>query len=154
MSYRIRFMPLKGTPRPKPRSSKRIAPRKADIGIICVTQSELRAVKDAMKLLPDFTEERRFEYFSASLPGDGCERRIVMTYTVDSGNVPSAVTAERFISTFQPTLLVLLGMAGSVHEDAHIFDVAISSQIIYYEPRKERPTEVSSRVKRFRSLRS
>lgn len=144
--YSVQFAPIATDLQSGRRFQKTGHMRKADIGIICVTPSELRAIKDAMEALPDFVEEKKFEYFAASLPGDGCEHRVVMTYSSGQGNVPAGITASRFISKYQPRLLVMLGMAGSVHDDAKLLDVVISTQVIYYEPRKERQDGVSNRL--------
>ncbi len=145
-TFNIRFTPVAAAPPSRGLPQKAKPLRKADVGIICVTASELRAIKDAMEVLPDFVEEKKFEYFAASLPGDGCEHRVVMTYSTNQGNVTAAITADRFLRKYRPRLLVMLGMAGSVNDDAKLLDVAISTQVIYYEPRKEREDGASSRL--------
>ena len=127
-------------------SPKTSTNRRADIGILCVTPSELRALQTAMKSLPDFVEEKKSEYFSASLPGEGCDHRVVMTFCVDPGNVSAALTTEKFLTKYRPRLLMMLGMAGSINDDAKLLDVGISTQVIYYEKGKERDSGVSSRL--------
>lgn len=48
----------------------------ADVGIVCVTATELRAVLDAMQELPNAFEEERFRYYSATMVGHECDHRV------------------------------------------------------------------------------
>ncbi|HEY0684576.1 MAG TPA: hypothetical protein VGD45_19725 [Steroidobacter sp.] len=118
---------------------------KADIAIVCTTASELRAVRASLSGLADYKQEEKF-FYSATLPGNGCRFRVVMTFLPDPGTVTAATTASDFVRRYRPKLLVLLGMAGAIHEDVKLLDVVLSTQVIYYEPRKERDGKVSSRL--------
>lgn len=144
--YQVQFDAIQNGSAKRKNFKKTGRPQNADVGIVCATPSELRALKDSMIALQDYLEEEKFEYFSASLPGDGCNHRVVMTFTTDQGNVSAATAVQRFLTKYKPRMLVMLGMAGSVHDDAKLLDVAVSTQVIYYESRKEREQGTTSRI--------
>jgi nucleoside phosphorylase len=145
-SYCVEYKPMDQSSKSNLRRTRTRVHMRTDVGIICATPPELRALKEAMEELAGYAEEKKFEYYAATLPGEGCNHRVVMTYTTDQGQVSAALAAGKFLRTYRPRLLVMLGMAGSVSSDAKLLDVAISTQVIYYEPRKERDEKVSPRV--------
>lgn len=111
--------------------------KRADIGLVCATQSELGAIRGAMKELSDYREEVPFKYYSASMEGRDCSHRVVMTYTTDQGNVSATNAVSQLLLKYRPKLLVLIGMGGGVHDDLKLYDVVFSTQVIYYEKHKE-----------------
>lgn len=69
-----------------------------------------------------------------------------MTYPADPGNVDAAVVVGGLLAKYKPRLLVMIGMAGGISSSVKLLDVAISREVIYYEPRKELEHGVSARL--------
>ncbi len=117
----------------------------ADIGIICVTPSELSATLETMKSLEDFHEDVRFTFYSAYAQGDNCRLRIAMCRSLSTGNVSIPNAYHAITKSYKPKLVVLLGMSGGIHKDVRLCDVVIGDRYFYYEPKKSRPTGTTTR---------
>lgn len=110
----------------------------ADIGLICITPTEIAAVMDTMKEMDDYREDQRFTFYSAKMKGDACDFRIGFTAAISQGNVSITSALHALIEKYRPKLIVLVGMAGGIHKDVQLCDVVIGDEIFYYEPTKSR----------------
>ena len=140
---------------------------KADIGIITILDEEANAVRDGFNIdanHPVLVRDRYYEL--ADYSSNGKSFKIVHLQCDKQGNVPMAIATQLLNSFFNPNIVVLLGTAGGINDSVNIGDVVIPNDVIYYEPRKERPGEIISRrgsmftpthkmqaqISRFRSL--
>lgn len=110
-----------------------------DIGLICMTPTELAAVLDFMKTLEEYSEDERFTFYSAKASGDQCCLRIGFAGSVSQGNVSVTSAYHALVGKYRPSLVVLIGMAGGIHKDVKLGDVVIADQVFYYEPKKSGP---------------
>lgn len=53
------------------------------------------------------------------------------------GNTPAAVIAERAISNFQPDLMMLVGIAGRLHDDLSLGDIVVATKVYAIHGGKE-----------------
>ena len=111
-----------------------------DIGIITIVAEELAAVTDHFKENKSFSEKRgtqsgRTYYFGKINDKKGIEVTVVATQAIEQGN-RSVISAYNALSEeFNPSIIVLLGIGGSIHKDLNICDVAICDTTYYYDKR-------------------
>ncbi len=111
-----------------------------DIGIITIVAEELAAVTDYFKDNNSFSEKRgtqsgRRYYFGKIKDIKGNEVNVVATQAIEQGN-RSVISAYNALSEeFNPNIIVLLGIGGSIHKDLNICDVAICDTTYYYDKR-------------------
>lgn len=111
-----------------------------DIGIITVVAEELAAVTDLFKENKSYSETRgtqsgRTYYFGKIKDMLGSEINVVSTQAIEQGN-RSVISAYNALSEeFNPKIVVLLGIGGSIHKDLNICDVAICDSTFYYDKR-------------------
>ena len=123
------------------------AQSQVDVGIITVKPSETRAVlrrmKNAIKKTGNKTNRT---YHLGSFDGLGnAEHKVALVQQLKQGQRPVISTYNDLQKDFNPKLMVLLGIAGSIDKDVGLCDVVICDQIIYYEPRKENSDGVKRR---------
>jgi nucleoside phosphorylase len=78
------------------------------------------------------TEPVRGTIFHEGVFKGGAAEWQVRVAEAGAGNVPSAVTAERAIADFKPSLAIFVGVAGGI-KDVELGDVVIASHIYGYE---------------------
>lgn len=111
-----------------------------DIGIITIVAEELAAVTDHFKENNSYSEKRgtqsgRTYYFGKITDKNGNEINVVATQAIEQGN-RSVIPAYNALSEeFNPNIIVLLGIGGSIHKDLNIGDVAICDSTYYYDKR-------------------
>jgi len=111
-----------------------------DVGIITIVTSELKAVIDTLKSQNKYSSIKGKTYnktfHSGLLDGLDSDLKVVATQTLEQGNRSIIAAYNSLVEEFNPKLIVVLGIAGSIHDDADICDVVIANSIIYYDKRK------------------
>lgn len=117
---------------------------KADVGIIAALPVELDAVLSFLPNKERFTYEQADNrtYYRGDLETvDGSKLQVVTTLLPSMGNVSSALAASDLIRLWEPTNLLVVGIAGGARSDEQSFgDILVADKIVYYEPQKIRPT--------------
>lgn len=115
--------------------------RKADIGIITIITEETQAVKEHLEIYPNFMtvkgKKNQAIYYEGTLPRatGGETYKVVCTQQLTQGNRSVMPAYQRLMKEYNPRLIVLLGIGGSIHEDSKCGDVVLAEQIIYYDKR-------------------
>jgi len=126
-----------------------------DIGIITIVAEELAAVTDYFKDNSTYSEKRgsqtgRTYYFGKLVDKNGKELNVSVTQAIEQGN-RSVISAYNALSEeFNPSIIVLLGIAGSIHKDLNICDVAICESTYYYDKRAETENGTQHRLDPFK----
>lgn len=106
----------------------------ADVGVIIALQEEFREFYLALSKTPQAQEHEGQTYYSFVHPlrsGDG-EYRVVATFVGAMGNDKSALLTERLLNRWQPEVVIMLGIAGGLHPDVKLGDVAMATQVDKY----------------------
>lgn len=132
-----------GGERPRPSSSG------AEVGVLTVLPSEIRAVSAALKQMYDY-RERPLRHGplarEAWLPDRAGGRvRVAAVQTLRPGTESAAVAYGKLIEEYDPAVVLLVGIAGGVSPRIGIGDVVISDEVIMYDPRKLTPDGVQHR---------
>jgi adenosylhomocysteine nucleosidase len=128
-------------------SPTRPVPR-MDVGIITVLSVEMRPV---VELLKTATKYRKRKDNDGARFHEGCftvgaeTARVVATRAVAPGQRSALAAFERLRQRYSPSVVVLVGIAGGIHGDLRVGDVAVSTEVIYYDMRKEGPDRVQRR---------
>ncbi len=110
-----------------------------DIGIITVLPPEINAVKKYLKNCErEPGKNTRRVYYKGNFDGyNGFFHKVIITQQVEEGNLSTIDTYKDIVSEFNPTIMVLIGIAGCIDPKMKLCDVVIADQIIYYEKRKD-----------------
>lgn len=112
---------------------------KADIGIITIVDEEARAVRKGFNMVDEKAVLFDNRYYDSEIfQVNGKDFTIVHTQCPLQGNISMAIAVTEFVKHYNPTLLVLLGIAGSIQEKIDLCDVVIANDVLYYESRKEK----------------
>lgn len=124
-----------------------------DIGLITIIGEETRAVREWLEREDPTARQRgpagRFVYRATPALGP-VSPRIVMTQAFDQGQTSAANAAQYLTQYFAPRFLVLLGIAGAIHDDVGLGDVVIGTQVIDYGPAASTPDGPRHRGSAFR----
>lgn len=126
-----------------------------DIGIITIVAEELAAVIDYFKenqSLNEITASQSSRvYYSGTLEDANHNKlQVVATQTLNQGN-RSVIAAYNAISEeYNPQIIVLLGIAGSINDKVNICDVAIADSIYYYDKRAVTDEGIKHRIDSFK----
>lgn len=132
-----------GGERPRPSSSG------AEVGVLTVLPSEIRAVSAALRQMYDY-RERPLRHGplarEAWLPDrTGGRVRVAAVQILEPGTESAAVAYAGLVSEYDPAAVLLVGIAGGVSPRIGIGDVVISDEVIRYDPRKLVPGGVAHR---------
>lgn len=108
----------------------------ADIGIITVVPEEMNAVISLIKEEGTTHKERKdgAVFYSGHLPAEsGRTHSVVATQQLKQGNRSVVLAFERLVKHYQPAVVILLGIGGSIHSDVRLCDVVIADQVVWYE---------------------
>lgn len=107
-----------------------------DLGVITVVPEEAKAFLDLLREHGKVVRRRKDGaiFYEGSLPSEDAKRhRVVLTQQLKQGNRSVVSAHDRLILTFHPAVIALVGIGGSMHEDARLCDVVIADQIIWYQ---------------------
>lgn len=116
-----------------------------DIGILTVVGDEARAVTSYLSKRPgfrdfgDYTSDKTVRKFMlGSLPARGGGfHRIAVVQSTKQGNSAIMPAYQDLYNEFSPTLVVLIGIGGSINEDLVENDVCVANAVINYDSRAE-----------------
>jgi adenosylhomocysteine nucleosidase len=121
-------------PVPSPRGA-------ADIGVLTILDEEIRAVTAELKRMHDYRERRlrhgplaREARFPA---GGGRSVRIAAVQTLTRGTESAALAYRELAEEYNPSTVLLVGIAGGIGKDVKVGDVVVSDEVISYDARKE-----------------
>ena len=114
-----------------------------DIGILAVVGDESRAITAHLTKLPgfrnfgDYTSEKTVRpFFMGSLPAKGGGfHRIAGVQANKQGNTPIMAAYQELYDEFHPTLVVLIGIGGSISSELVENDVCIANAVVNYDSR-------------------
>lgn len=120
----------------------------APVGVITVLSAEMRAVAAVLRHASGYTERvgpggRRF--YQAAVENGTATTQVVATQAAVPGQRSAVVAFEQLQRFCAPSVVVLCGIAGRLHENVRLGDVVIGREIIYYEHRKETPDGIRRR---------
>ncbi|MFI7320055.1 hypothetical protein [Streptomyces venezuelae] len=134
-----------------PQDSARAAPA-WDAGVVTVLSVETGAVLDELSKWGSHAEARTrqgavFHEFTRASTREQSARtvRVAVTQSLLPGQHSAGGTVEELRREYAPRLVVLVGIAGSIHPDALLGDVVVAQEVIHYEPRKVTPDGVLRR---------
>lgn len=115
--------------------------KKIDIGILTIVDEEARAVingfgvdvKKTLVIDNRYYDEGFFDF-------DDQHISIVHHQSAKQGNISMAVEFLEMQKLFNPSYMVLLGIAGSIQDKIGLCDVVMCNDILYYDRRKETST--------------
>lgn len=111
-----------------------------DVGIITIVAEELAAVTDYFKENNSYKETtgsihaRRF-YLGKITNDIGSYYNIASTQAIEQGNRSVISAYNALAEEYNPNIIVLLGIAGSIKKKVKICDVVIADSIYYYDKR-------------------
>jgi adenosylhomocysteine nucleosidase len=127
-----------GWPRPDPAAQR--SPRRADVGVLTVLDQEIRAVLAVLRHLEDYREQRLRHgplAREAWLPAAGGGRvRLAALQTLTRGTESAALAYRGLVEAYNPSIVLLVGIAGGVSPRVGIGDVVISDEVIAYDARR------------------
>lgn len=131
----------------KYRYMKNLKSNNADIGIITIVSQETRAVLKSINVDPkdDINIDGRFFYEGSFESANKETHKIVLTQQLEPGNRSVIIAYNSIVNNYNPKLVVIVGIAGSISKDLALCDVVIANQVIYYENRKETPNKTNRR---------
>ncbi|HLF36272.1 MAG TPA: hypothetical protein VI583_18645, partial [Cyclobacteriaceae bacterium] len=126
-----------------------------DIGIITIVTEELVAVTDYFKENTTFFEKKgtqtaRTYYFGKIKDKKGKDLNVVTIQAIDQGNRSVIVAYNALAEEFNPSLIVLIGIGGSIHKNVNICDVAICESTYYFDKRAETVEGTQHRIDTFK----
>src|SRR2546421_1583662 len=86
-----------------------------------------------------------------SVPATGEYYEVVVTMLLGMGNDEAAVSTVRVIERWQPTYVLMVGIAGGVPGKVALGDVVVSDFVYYYELAKRTPRGEQRRPQQFLS---
>ncbi|NTV46305.1 MAG: 5'-methylthioadenosine/S-adenosylhomocysteine nucleosidase [Chlorobiales bacterium] len=108
----------------------------ADIGIITVVPEEMNAAIVMLQQSEKYAKDRKdgAVYYMASMAADeGGQHFVVATQQLEQGNRSVILAYDRLCREYQPSIVILLGIGGSIDSDIELCDVVIADQVIWYE---------------------
>ncbi|RSM74181.1 hypothetical protein DMB66_01840 [Actinoplanes sp. ATCC 53533] len=113
----------------------------ADVGILTILDEEIRAVIGELRRMSGY-HERRLPHGplarTARTAGhDGRPVRIAAVQTLTRGTESAAEAYRGLVAEFDPSTVLLVGVAGGVGDTVEVGDVVLSDEVISYDARRE-----------------
>ena len=106
-----------------------------DVGVITIVTEEAQAVRRVLGLKPDRRNGLSFDLGTVDAGRRALTIAALQTLSQGEGSIASAFSHLR--ETFNPEVMVLTDIAGSINPDVHLGDVVIATRVICYDLRKE-----------------
>lgn len=111
---------------------------RVDVGILTVIPAELRAARAALSgaLTKRESDADGTVYWHGTIRSELQQRdvRIVLTCIGEAGNSASAAAASALLSKYEPSALILMGIAAGMRDKTRIGQVVLSERVVAYEP--------------------
>lgn len=121
--------------------------QRSGIGVITVLSEETNAVAAALGRA-GHCEKRIHDgarFHEATVTSSGSQVKVVATQALRVGSVPTSMAVDRLRRHYDPSVIVLVGIAGGIHPAVGFGDVVVVREVIYYDSRKETPGRVYRR---------
>jgi adenosylhomocysteine nucleosidase len=133
---------------PDPESRGRQGPRRdrpgSDIGVITVLSEETSAVAAALESAGHCQKQVHdgARFYEATINSG---LKVAATQALHVGSVPASMAVDRLRRYYDPSVIVLVGIAGGINPAVSLGDVVVVREVIYYDSRKETPGRVFRR---------
>jgi nucleoside phosphorylase len=109
-----------------------------DFGLLAALPEEFKDVRLVFPELREQGEDSNVWYRGrlASPQRSGVAYSLVAVQQRDMGPLNAQTHASKTIDQWDPAYLVLVGIAGSMHNDVKLGDVVVSQQVFYFDPGK------------------
>ncbi|UBD14509.1 5'-methylthioadenosine/S-adenosylhomocysteine nucleosidase family protein [Bacteroides salyersiae] len=124
--------------------------KKMDLGILTIVDEEARAVINGFNInikKPLFINHKYYD--EGYLDVENKHISIVHRQCNKQGNISMAVEFLDMQKEFNPSYMILLGIAGSIQDKIELCDVVICNDVLYYEHRKETNEGIERRLEHF-----
>lgn len=110
-----------------------------DFAVLTIIDEEREAAVRLLDLENTEWEEMNYWHGKVKSEVNAEDLTVVVVQSRDRGNIAAAVLASQVISLFEPTNLIVVGIAGGVagRDDIALGDVVISNDLEYYELSKQ-----------------
>jgi adenosylhomocysteine nucleosidase len=115
--------------------------RSADVGVLTILDEEIRAVQAVLGRMRDYRERRlphgplaREAWVPAA---GGLPVRVAAVQTFTRGTESAALAYQGLVREYNPSTVLLVGIAGGIGKGVEIGDVVLSDEVISYDARKE-----------------
>jgi adenosylhomocysteine nucleosidase len=120
---------------PQPRSTVH-----SDLGVITVLAEEMRAVAHMLVQNRSYRQTElgngvRFD--EAIIHVCGRQIRVTATQTLETGEQSASIAFARLRQHYEPTVVVMTGIAGGIHSSVQLGDVVLALEVVSYDRRKE-----------------
>jgi adenosylhomocysteine nucleosidase len=126
---------------------------RVNVGIITIVAHEAQAVRRVLEASGGYDGEQEINgrfFERGRLQAQEGVHRVVTTMASAQGNSAVMSAYEALMREFAPHMVVLVGIAGGIHADLKICDVAVADQVFYYDRRKITPRGVLRRLEGYR----
>jgi len=116
-------------------------PKKADVAVVVVLPREAAGFRDVLTSMPGYCrcdECRIIESAEVPAYAEFGTHTLVATTSTDQGQAEIVPACQAMLDRFDPFVLVLLGIAGSIDPDIGLLDVVFANQVISYMKIKEK----------------
>src|ERR1700693_6067978 len=108
-----------------------------DFAILTGLLEEFKVLQDLLPLEEDPDSVNSEVWYRGRLQAqNGSNYELVAAFQSDMGPLTAHDLTTKIIRRWDPAYILLLGIAGSFHEDVRLGDVMVSQQVFYYDPGK------------------
>jgi len=120
---------------------------RSGVGVITVLSEETNAVAVALGSAGHCEKQIRdgARFYEATVDSGGIQVTVAVTQALHMGSVPTSMAVDRLRRYYDPSVIVLVGIAGGIHPAVSLGDVVVVREVIYYDSRKETPGKVFRR---------
>ncbi|MEO3858346.1 5'-methylthioadenosine/S-adenosylhomocysteine nucleosidase [Acrocarpospora sp. B8E8] len=118
--------------------------RQADIGVITILPVEMGAVRDVLDL--NLAMNGGTPFYEGTVHVRGTSTRVAALRAHSQGQRSAVMAFTRLTQHYAPEIVVISGIAGGVNPHIAIGDVAVSTEVVYYDLRKETAFETRRRT--------
>jgi len=136
---------------PDPEGHGRQTPRRdrpgSDIGVVTVLSEETSAVAYALGTAGHCRKQIHdgARFYEATIDSGGIRAEVAATQALHVGSVPDSMAVDRLRRYYDPSVIVLVGIAGGINPAVSLGDAIVVREVIYYDSRKETPGRVFRR---------
>ena len=135
-------------PEGRPRAASGPLTSHWDIGVITILSEETRAVIDALSAAGTCRQKTRNDgprCHEAVVEVAGQDITVVAMQAIDRGQRAAVIAFNQIRERYDPSVVVLVGIAGAISPAVRLGDVVVVQDVIYYDTRKESTTGTAHR---------
>lgn len=103
------------------------------LGVVTVLADEMSALIKTLELREQPSDQ---PYYTGRIACGGRESTIVATRALGQGQRSMMASLNNLWYRYRPTVLILVGIGGGMHDDVALDDVVVATRVIYYDLRK------------------